>query len=149
MMWGAHAIVVARSTVEPPSVASIKGYLFNSRTGQLGELDVLAPDDGGRWNDTDSDGMLVVVELNGPPNRIYDGTAGARYELRLVASDTTTSKRLSSTTRKLSVVRENGRLFVSFLVYMNRCSGVRVTVSVLGPGAAKPTERTAFFACGE
>ena len=95
--------------------------------------------------------MLVVVELSGPKSRVYDGTLGpgSRFSLKLVVSELGRAKQLLNRTRVLPVAGGNGQLFVSYFVEPTFCHVVRVVATVVGKGAAAPTERRANFACGE
>ena len=149
--WVGAPHVAAQNRFDPPVIKSVKGYRFDQNTGKLNDTDVLSDDFEGSWNDTVSGAMLVVVELEGPPSRVYSGMLGpgSKYSLRLVATELKPAKQLVNKTRLLSVMSEQGRMFVSFLVEPTFCSVTRVVATIVGRGTTPSIERHARFACGE
>lgn len=141
----------AQPQFEAPQVVSIKAYAFDQYAGKLSTTDVLSDDFEGSWNDTKSSALLVVVELSGPKSRVYDGSLGpgSRFGLKLVVTELGRSKQLLNRSRVLPVAGGDGRLFVSYFIEPSFCHVVRFVATVVGKGAAAPTDRRANFACGE
>jgi len=144
-------LLAAAIDFEPPVIKSVKGYRFDQTTGKLSDTDVLADEFEGSWNDTVSGALFIVVELEGPPSRVYSGLLGpgSKYSLRLVVTELKPAKQLVNKTQLLSVMSGQGRMYVSFLVEPTFCSVTRIVAKVVGRGTTPSVERRARFACGE
>jgi hypothetical protein len=149
LLWLTPISASALDQVEPPVIESLRGYSFDVKTGRLSDVDMLSSDDRGRWNDTTSDAIFVVVEIVGKPLRVFDGKSSPTYHIRLIATDLKKSKRLTTMVRPVRRLSEDGTFFVGFLVYIDPCSPVRVVVTLEGRRAASKFESVAAFACGE
>ena len=138
------------SPVEAPEIRTVKAFLFNEKTGQLDTEDFFTGEhNGGRWNDTATGAMLVVVELGGPAGQSYGRDGLPSYTVRLNASNPRTAKQVFTATRPVTSLSERGTLSVSFLIYPPPCQSLRLVAKVIGRGAGKAVEQLAGFACGE
>lgn len=152
----ANAPVLAQTgakTTGPPSIAGMRAFLFQNKTGQLSE-DVLGPPANRLWNTIagakSADATMVVVQLSGPPSAAFNGAAGhARYVLRLVALEGKRATRVFDRTVPIPALNDSGAVYVSFLLRQDGCSNVRLIASIVGSRETKPFERSLSFACGE
>ena len=81
-------MLVARAV----QVRAVHAYPFDQWRGALEALDILSANDGGRWNDTSTAALLVVVEVEGPPNQMYTDGTTPKYRVSFTATDIKTSK---------------------------------------------------------
>jgi hypothetical protein len=141
---------VAAARAKAPEIRAVKAFLFNEETGQLDAEDFFTGNsNGGRWNDTTTGSMLVVVELAGDAGQGYGSNGAPSYSVRMTASNPRSSKQVFSATRPVTRLSEHGTLSVSFLIYPPPCQPLRLVAKVVGPGAGKAVEQLAGFACGE
>lgn len=147
----AAAQAQSKPEFEPPQIVSVKGYQFDEDTGVFSSSDVLSDDFSGGWNPKGRDALLIVVELKGPPERVYNGMLGpgSKYSVRVVATEQNPTKTLLNRTRVIRSLNADGRLFVSFVIEPSFCRAVRITARIVGRSVQPLTERMAGFACGE
>lgn len=157
--WFALAVLllIARATIAGPLVPHIEAVrlqLFETKTGRFGEALPATPQRGlaniGSGPQA-SNAVLLVVEVRGQPDVRYSGQrdAAPRYLLRLVAHERGRGKPLLEQTQTLPAMNGEGQAFLAFLLHPGGCAPLRMNVSLVGPRAAKPTERHLPLACGE
>jgi hypothetical protein len=163
LVWPALILVIlsrpAASFAEvddEPSVIGVRSRLFQTNSGELASQDISDPKFPGFINNPmspeTSNAILVVVELSGPPGRVYNGVLGpgTKRSVKLVAQETRSGKQLLNVAQVVPNMSDRGKTYVAFLVYHGDCSPIRLCASIVGQKKSAPMfKRDVFFGCGE
>ena len=140
LLWSALAHAQAK-----PQVSSVKGYVFDNQKGEFSKENVFAEGFGGLWNQVQVDAVLVIVEVSGEPNGAYWRKQDRKFKVQLNGR----GGKAWTQARPVVTLGENGKRYVSFLVFHDTCTTLTVSAKVVGPGPNAPVEVSLPFNCGE
>lgn len=141
-----HGFAEAQSPQAQPKIVSMRGELFDTDRGAFVFPDLF---ERGAANALSMDALLIVVELGGPPLAKYTGKGKPHYELRLTGTQLGGTKRIFRSMRPITSMNQDGKRFLSFLVYDVQCTPLNVVAEVLGPGSHEPYQVAVGLHCGQ
>jgi len=128
-----------------PQVSSVEGYVFDNEKGEFSKENVFAEGFAGLWNQVQVDAVQVVVEVSGDPYGTYWRKQDRKFKVQLNGR----GGKAWTQTRPVLTLGENGKRYLSFLVYFDTCTTLTVIAKVVGPGPSSPVEVSLPFNCGE